>query len=121
MNQACNRASTEHDFGFTISTQPRTQTFSIRLENESRVGTPLCRNLPCIMFCRIYLVLWLSIRLGPAHLFSNYYLAGHPPARNPTKNHARKLNCLRDLGFFIVIGHYSSGHPCRPINTCRPL
>ena len=31
---------------YRASTRPRTQTFKIRLENESRVGTPLCRNLP---------------------------------------------------------------------------
>ena len=28
-----------------ISTRPRTQTFKIRLEKESWVGTPLCQNL----------------------------------------------------------------------------
>ena len=46
-NRAFNRALTDHDFGFSnrASTRPRIQTFNIRLENESRVGTPLCQNM----------------------------------------------------------------------------
>ena len=41
-NRAFNRASTDHDFGFSnrASTRPRIQTF-----NKSRVGTPLRWNL----------------------------------------------------------------------------
>ena len=46
-NRAGIHASTEPIFGFKYraSTRPRLLAFKIRLENESRVGTPIRRNL----------------------------------------------------------------------------
>ena len=50
------RLNTILGFQYRGSTQPRLQTFKIRLENESRVGTPIRRNLlgafniqPCLI------------------------------------------------------------------------
>ena len=45
LNQACIRLNTILGFQYRASTRLRLQTFKIRLENESRVGTPLRRNL----------------------------------------------------------------------------
>ena len=39
------RLNTIFGFNYWASTQPRSQTFMIRLENKSRVGTPLRQNL----------------------------------------------------------------------------
>ena len=51
-NRARIRASTEHDFPISnrASTRLRAQTFKIRLDNESRVGTPLRRNLLVLQY-----------------------------------------------------------------------
>ena len=45
LNRAGIRALTEDDFWFRASTRPRLQAFKICLENESQVGTLICRNL----------------------------------------------------------------------------
>ena len=42
------RLNTILGFQYRASTQLRLQTFKIRLENETRVGTPICRNLKII-------------------------------------------------------------------------
>ena len=39
------RLNTIFGFKYRASTRPRLQAFKIRLENESRVGTPICRSL----------------------------------------------------------------------------
>ena len=44
------RVTLIHQFYYLASTRFRSQTFSIRLYNESRVGTPLCRYLVQIKY-----------------------------------------------------------------------
>ena len=47
------RLNTIFDFKYQASTRPRLLAFEIRLENESRVGTPLRQNLCKSVKCKV--------------------------------------------------------------------
>ena len=60
-------------FQYKVSTRPRTQTFKIRLENESRIGTPLCKKFDSLicsgLFTQLLLLNYLKgcRKKSPAH------------------------------------------------------
>ena len=47
------RLNTILGFQYQALTQPRLQTFKAGLKNESRVGTPICRNLKSMKVCLV--------------------------------------------------------------------
>ena len=60
-NSGSSNSTSIHQFYYSASTRLRSPTFNIRLDDESRVGTPLCRYLVTI---DLNSLLWLKKSTG---------------------------------------------------------